>query len=175
LTRRKRAGLAQHLVVLALVALAAYYVAVPRYGVAPVALLGLGAALFWMLFLMPTRCDFEVRARGCRRRVNGKARGCHDHARDKRDAIFAAFRMRNPGLAFRIMWRDQSAVGRAYGDSAADAPNGPLGNAANRSQALFNTASLVVAVVGLSRACWPSSLATSSTASLPRGARLPAR
>ena len=96
---------------------------------------------------MPTRCDFEVRDRGCRRGARGKVGGCHDHARDKRDAIFAALRMRNPGIAVRLLWNDGAQPGRAMGAAAEPLPP-PAGSAGNRSQGLFNAVSLLVAMVG---------------------------
>jgi hypothetical protein len=143
--RGKRARLRDHLLGLVLVYLVGYFLLRPRYGIGIVLLLGFVVFLVWFLFLMPTRCDFEVKGRGCRRRVRGKVGGCHDHARDKRDAIFAAFRMRNPGVAFRLMWRDGAQAGRRLG--AEPVPTNPAASAANRSQALFNAASLVVAVI----------------------------
>jgi hypothetical protein len=147
--RGRRGSLVDHIVVLLFGALLAYVGAVPRYGVLPVALLGIAVIAFWVLFLMPTRCDFEVKGRGCRRRVNGKARGCHDHTRDKRDAIFAAFRMRNPGIAFRMLWRDSSATeGHALGGAAPPSPSGVPDSSANLSQARFNTVSLIIAAIG---------------------------
>lgn len=55
--------------------------------------------------------------------------------------------MRNPGMAFRVMWLDRADRGRAMGGGAA-ADGGTGCSTANRGQALFNTASLIVAVVG---------------------------
>lgn len=71
--------------------------------------LGIAAFGLWWLFLMPTKCDTVLRTdrgRLCTKNVRGKLRGCEQwHSRDKRDAVFAAlFRMRNPGLMFRMMW-----------------------------------------------------------------------
>jgi hypothetical protein len=66
--------------------------------------------LFWLLFLMPTKCDYMTqRNKPCDRSVRGKARGCWDHGRWKRDAMFATIGRRNPGLRFRVMWSAPSA------------------------------------------------------------------
>ncbi|MGH3564934.1 MAG: hypothetical protein ACRDRH_02635 [Pseudonocardia sp.] len=145
---RGRRRLRDHLVALAVVGLVGYFALEPRYGLGVVLLLGFVVLLLWVLFLMPTRCDFEVNGRGCRRKVNGKARGCHDHAQAKRDAIFAALRMRNPGMAFRLMWLDGSQAGRALDGSAPGGRSLSADSAANRSQAVFNTVSIIVAAVG---------------------------
>jgi hypothetical protein len=70
-----------------------------------VILVGLTTALLWTCFLMPTYCDYRtLQNTPCTRRVRGKLRGCRTHSRSKRDALFAALRMRNPGLVFRVMW-----------------------------------------------------------------------
>lgn len=45
-------------------------------------------ALFWIAFLMPTKCAY----RPCGRGVRGKLRGCRDHARRRRDALLARHR-----------------------------------------------------------------------------------
>jgi hypothetical protein len=64
-----------------------------------------------VLFFKETRCDVETsKGTPCRRKVNGKFKGCHDHGRDKRDAIWRIFRLNNPGRLFRIMW--SRATGR---------------------------------------------------------------
>jgi len=69
-------------------------------------LLAIAVLLLWISVVMPTYCDFRTqRGTACKRRVNGKLRGCHDHGRDKRDAVWRAlFRVRNPGEFFRVMW-----------------------------------------------------------------------
>ena len=110
-------------------------------------LLGFVVVLLWILFLMPTRCDFEVKGRGCRLWASGTVGGCHHHAQAKRDAIFAALQMRNPGIAFRVLWKDGSQAGNALGDAARSRLPGSADSAANRSQALFNTVSLLIAAV----------------------------
>ena len=76
-----------------------------------------GIAVFglWWLFFMPTKCDTILRTNSTRlytRNVRGKLRGCKQwHSVDKRDAVFATlFRMRNPGLMFRMMWAAPQTV-----------------------------------------------------------------
>lgn len=81
----------------------------------------------WWLFLIPTYCDAVKRTNPselCTRRVRGKFRGCEDHARDKRDAVFALLNMRNPGTIFRVGWRGpgilpQTTVAQAHAASNA--------------------------------------------------------
>lgn len=148
--RGKRAGLLHHSAVLAAAGLIAHYALVPRYGFGVVLLFVFVVLPLWLLFAMPTACDFEVRGRGCVRGVRGKARGCFQHDRLKRDAIFAALGMRNPGMAFRVMWLDSTSGGRALGGSpgAGSGTPGPTGDTANRAQARYNTISIIVAAVG---------------------------
>ena len=63
------------------------------------------AVLCWACLLMPTWCDYQTqRGTPCTRRVRGKLRGCRQHSRLKRDAMFAAMGMRNPGMVIRVMW-----------------------------------------------------------------------
>lgn len=117
------------------------------YGVGVFVLLSVVGIMLWVLFVMPTKCDFEVSGRGCRRNVYGKAIGCHDHDQAKRDAMFAALKMRNPGMAFRVMWLDGARGGRPFG-TASGGPVSGYSHVPNRGQALFNLASLFVAIVG---------------------------
>jgi len=69
-------------------------------------LLAIAVLLLWISFVMPTYCDFRtLRGTACTRGVNGKLRGCRDHRRAKRDAVWQAlFGVRNPGEFFRVMW-----------------------------------------------------------------------
>lgn len=53
------------------------FVLAPRYGVAIAILLWFVMLMVWVLFIMPTRCDFDVGGRGCRWPVYGKLNGCH--------------------------------------------------------------------------------------------------
>lgn len=69
------------------------------------ALVAIAALLFWLCFIKPSLCDYQTgKGRACTSPVNGKLRGCWRHRRLKRDAIFAALDMRNPGQVFRVMW-----------------------------------------------------------------------
>lgn len=121
----------------------------PHYGLWVVTLLNLLLLLFWYLFLMPTKCDFEVDGRGCRLDVYGKVRGCERyHSRDKLDAIYAVLGMRNPGAAFRVTWLDGADGGRPLGAGSGRNRIRSTDQDARRSQALFNTISLIVAIVG---------------------------
>ena len=79
----------------------------------------------------------------------GRLRGCERyHARDKRDAIFSALGMRNPGAAIRTTWADNPDAGRTVGAVRSRVPTSPADAARNRSQAMFNSLSLFVAAVG---------------------------
>lgn len=155
--RRTRRGRARtkfdHLPWVAGVGFIGYFLVEPRYGIAVYILLAVCALIFWVLFLMPTRCDFEVEGRGCRLPVNGKVRGCKRwHARDKRDALFEALQMRNPGLAVRLLWLDSSSARRGHAlgrpPPVGGVPRETSDAVRNRGQALFNLASLFVAIVG---------------------------
>lgn len=75
-------------------------------------LLATAAPLFWFSFAMPTYCDFRTqRGTGCDRPANGKLRGCRQHRRRKRDAVWRAlFGVRNPGEFFRVMWHSSATA-----------------------------------------------------------------
>jgi hypothetical protein len=71
-----------------------------REKVGVVALVFIYAVIFglWLMFLMPTQCDYITQRGGhCTRTVRGKLNGCASHARMKRDALFGAVGKRNPG------------------------------------------------------------------------------
>lgn len=74
--------------------------------------LALSALGMWWLFFMPTYCDQVLvtnNKRQCStREIRGKLRGCWQHRRDKRDAVFAFLRVRNPGMLFRFAWSADS-------------------------------------------------------------------
>lgn len=127
-----------------------YYWLEPRYGTVVVILLGFVVLMLWVLFVMPTKCDYDVGGRGCVRGVCGKLNGCHDHGRLKRDAMFAAMRMRNPGLIFRVMWSSGSHSGRALGATspipASDAEK--MSDEKRAKQGAYNLVMLVVTAVG---------------------------
>lgn len=133
---------------LAGIGVATYLLVQPRYGLWLVIVLDIVLIVTWILFLMPTKCDFEVEGRGCRRDVYGKFNGCSYHGRDKRDAIYGLLGMMNPGILFRLTWRDGARAGRRVGPGRRATPSNPADDARNRSQAIFNALSLFVAAVG---------------------------
>jgi len=137
-----------HLPWLAGIGLTIYIALEPKYGLWVIGLLDAMVLVLWFLFLMPTKCDFEVEGRGCRLDVYGKVQGCGFHGRDKRDAMCAALGLRNPGTAFRLTWLDGGDGGRAVGASRGRRRPSPADDAAHRSQARFNNLSLFVAAVG---------------------------
>lgn len=68
-------------------------------------LIAVSAVLVWITLFLPTYCDVETnRRQGCSRPAYGKLRACQTHAREKRDAVFRLFNLKNPGLFFRVMW-----------------------------------------------------------------------
>ena len=93
-----------------------------KLGTASVVLLWISVFTIWLLVAMPTRCGYKVRDldRGCVLRVHGMARGCWKyHSQLKRDALFEALGLRNPGLRFRRVWNSEEA-------SPGPQPGGPL-------------------------------------------------
>src|SRR6266567_2971992 len=105
MTRRKRATKFGDLV--GLVMLGAGYGILFAGSVSPITtgLLSVTVLLVWVTVLIPTHCDYRTqRGKPCDRAVRGKLRGCRDHGRWKRDAMFAMIKLRNPGLMFRVMW-----------------------------------------------------------------------
>jgi hypothetical protein len=102
--------------------------------------------LFWLLFLIPTKCDYRtLRNKPCDRGVRGKVRGCWDHARWKRDAMFAAVGRRNPGERFRVMWSAPGAPEPIVKQS--QAVRGNDGPAANATRGTYNLVMLIATVV----------------------------
>jgi hypothetical protein len=135
-----------------------------KLGTASVVLLWISAFTAWLLVAMPTRCGYRVRDldRGCLLRVHGLARGCWKfHSQLKRDALFEALGLRNPGLRFRKVWNSEQASRppRIGGPAPAPTPSPvPPGDdqarsAAARKQARYNAQmwvfSFVSAVAGV--------------------------
>ena len=137
-----------------------------RLGTASVVLLWLSLFTVWLLVAMPTRCGYKVRDldRGCLIRVHGIARGCWKyHSQLKRDALFEALGLRNPGLRFRRIWNSEEARPGPRGAGPPPAPPPIPGpeppgdeqprSAAARRQARYNASmwvfSLVSAVAGV--------------------------
>ncbi|MGH3908022.1 MAG: hypothetical protein ACRDTE_28160 [Pseudonocardiaceae bacterium] len=104
----------------------------------------------WLMFLMPTLCDYDVGDRGCIRQVYGKLRGCFQHARLKRDAMWAAMKLRNPGMAFRLTWGDRRPQpGHQIGGNLGMSESAARQGAYNASMWLFAAASAVAALITL--------------------------
>lgn len=106
--------------------------------------------IIWLLLLMPTLCDYDVGGRGCTRQVYGKVRGCFQHARPKRDAMWAAMNLRNPGMAFRLTWGDRRPQpGHQVGGNPGMSESAARQGAYNASMWLFAAASAVAALITL--------------------------
>ena len=111
--RRTKAG---DLIIMVLVGALAYLGFGDRVSSLAWGLIAISVVLTWITLFMPTYCDVETaRQRGCRRPTYGKLRACRTHAREKRDAVFGLFNLRNPGRLFRVMWSsgapDSSGLG----------------------------------------------------------------
>lgn len=157
--RRKRDDLAT----LAVAGVVSYVLLVPTLGVAFVVLLEVSALMLWVMFGIPTWCDYDVDGRGCTRPVYGKLNGCWQHARLKRDAMWAAIGRRNPGMAFRLTWMtDHARPSRRVGgapsqkqDKRVDRNGDPISDKAakqgayNVSMWVFTAISAVAAVAAL--------------------------
>jgi len=116
--------------------------------------LALAVLMVWVCFFMPTHCDYQtLRTTPCTRLVRGKLRGCRSHGRLKRDAVFAAIKLRNPGLLFRVMWSapNTPAAPRAMPSVAAASPSSSASKQAANEVAMlvFTVVSAVAAVVAL--------------------------
>jgi len=94
---------------------AAYAVLVARLGAIFVVALWIVVLMIWVMFFMDTYCDYDLGTRGCSRRVYGKLRGCGQHDRLKRDAVWTVLRTRNPGTRFRLTWGKRDEPGRRLG------------------------------------------------------------
>ncbi|MEU4196813.1 hypothetical protein AB0E69_33260 [Kribbella sp. NPDC026611] len=101
--------------------------------------------LFWVSFLMPTKCDYMTeRRKPCDRGVRGKLRGCHDHARWKRDAMFASLGTSNPGRRFRVMWAAPDSSTRPQAVRSHPAP----ASESNARRGMYDLVMLVATVGG---------------------------
>jgi hypothetical protein len=108
------------------------------------------AVSIWVLTLMPTRCHYDVGTHGCVRKVNGKLRGCWDHSQLKRDAVWAAMRHRNPGLAVRLTWGDHRPnLGRQLGTNPAMSNRDAETRVYKVSMWWFGAISAIAAVIGI--------------------------
>jgi hypothetical protein len=88
-------------------------------------------------------CSVAYRYRQCNVRLPFWLRW--RHGREKRDAMYALFAIRNPGAVLRLTWLDG---GKPLGGARRRPQADPADQAANRSQALFNALSLFVAAIG---------------------------
>jgi hypothetical protein len=106
MARRSRRSKTSDLATLFLLGSLAYVLYGPVLATGTWILLTIAVLLLWFSFAMPTYCDFRtLRGTACDRGVRGKLRGCHQHRRGKRDAVWRAlFGIRNPGEFFRVMW-----------------------------------------------------------------------
>lgn len=105
-------------------------------------LLFLTVLLVWICLLMPTHCDYRTqRGKPCDRSVRGKLRGCRDHGRWKRDAMFAMLKLRNPGLLFRVMWSAPGAATVTTVSAGTPAQSGPS------EQSAYDVVMLVLTIV----------------------------
>ncbi len=119
MARRGRRTKAGDMVVMVVVGVLLYVGVGGRASSLAWGLIAISAFLVWMTLFMPTYCDVETtRGRGCRRRAYGKLRACRTHEREKRDAVFALFSFRNPGLLFRVMWSSGAAGSPRLGNGA---------------------------------------------------------
>jgi hypothetical protein len=95
----------------------------------------------WLAFFKRTWCDVEKsNGKPCESIVRGKLRACRWHKRQKRDAIWAYFRLINPGQRFRIMW--SRATGRPA--NITPMPAEPTSRVRNP---IYDAAILIAAVV----------------------------
>lgn len=122
----------------------------PFWGTVAVVTGWIFVVVVWVLVLMPTYCDYDVGARGCTREVYGKFRGCWQHRRLKRDAVWAAFGRRNPGMAVRLTWGDdRPQSGRRVGTNTGMSDMAAQQGVYNASMWIFAAVSAVAAVIAL--------------------------
>lgn len=131
--RRRRRRKRDDLAALIPIGIVAYFLIAPDYGPVVYGLLAASVVLFWVAFAMPTLCGYDLGYRGC----------IHQHGALKRDAMFAAVRMRNPGQLVRVKWQDGPVPkGRTVG-----AASGPPPSAADRKNARKGTYDMIMLTV----------------------------
>jgi hypothetical protein len=143
--RRKRATKTGDLTGILVAGAVFYYAFHQTLSWITMALITLTVLAGWVSFVMPTHCDYQtLRGTPCDRGVRGKLRGCHSHDRWKRDALFSAIRLRNPGLLFRVMW---SAPGSTAGSVPTTGPGGGQAQTEPSKQSASDVAMLTLTVV----------------------------
>jgi len=121
----------------------------PFWGTVAVGAGWIFVVIIWVLVIMPTWCDYDVGGRSCTRQVYGKVRGCYQHSRLKRDAMWAAWGKRNPGMAVRLTWGNRyPEPGRLVGATVLSDKAAQQG-AYNVSMWIFAAVSAVAAVLAL--------------------------
>ena len=119
--------------------------------------------MIWVMFFMPTKCDFELQTRlgGCDSDIRGKLRGCtkYHHERRKRDAVLgAALHLSNPGLIFRVLWTADASEGTRLGrggrdrgsnSGRGDDPDTPTPSRQTASEITMLIATLVGSIAGV--------------------------
>lgn len=133
------------------VGLVGYIFVQPRYGSAAVALLGFVIFMVWVLFLMPTRCHWDLGTHGCTRTARGKINGCKSHNQRKHDAVCAALGLRNPGTLFRVTWAGGDHHGWKVGRAACPSkalPDDSGTSPGNKRQGRYGVIMLVVTAIG---------------------------
>jgi hypothetical protein len=137
-TKRSKFG---DLLALIFLFLLAYLFYGPVLAAATWILLAIAVLLLWISFVMPTYCDFRtLRGTACTRGVDGKLRGCNDHRRGKRDAVWrAVFGVRNPGEFFRVMWHSPGESPTREAPGAAQPAGQPTAQGARDATIFFCT------------------------------------
>jgi hypothetical protein len=141
--RRRKPTKFDDLIVLAFGAVLTYFGYPPNEHLLEWIVFGSTVLLCWIAFLMPTKCDYTTqRNKPCDRGVRGKLRGCQDHGRWKRDAMFAALGGTNPGRRFRVMWSAPDSSTRPHpvrGSGSA--------NESNARRGMYDLVMLLTAIV----------------------------
>lgn len=149
--RRRRRSQFGDLLALIVLGSLAYLVYGPVLATGTWILLAVAVLFLWISLVMPTHCDFRtLRGTACVRGVNGKLRGCQDHRRGKRDAVWrAVFGVRNPGEFFRVMWHSPGDAPPQSTPSAAR-PAGPPTTQGTRDATILvcTVVSTVAGVIG---------------------------
>lgn len=148
--KKEHRGKLGDLIALVIIGGVGYLFLEPTYGKVFIVAAWIFMLSVWVLFFMPTYCDYDVGGRGCSREVYGKFRGCWQHKRLKRDAVWAAFGRRNPGMAVRLTWGDSlPRLGRRVGSDTGISPEAKNQGVYNAANLLVGLGSLFVAVLAL--------------------------